>query len=304
MHRTGHEEEVRTGRPWMWTALAGVVVVGAVMWMMRPTPASCHAAVPTTRVVTLPAPTTPGSVTAQQIPVPVPTAPATPEQGEARFYAFTPGVACSLPDLPLDGYYVGVPTGEYDGSVPCGSYVDIDGPIGSVRAQIVDRCPGCGPHQYDLSRAAFEAIANSTDGVAPIRFSRVRDPNPAPELFYRVQQGSSSDWIGLLFSGSGNPIRQVDLRSDAGGDWLSLRRGYDNYWTISGAGAGPFTARITDIYGHEAQIPGLTIESGQLRYTGIRLYDFPETTPPAPVQTTPPMVVVTTVVAAPQTCKS
>ncbi|WP_067689190.1 expansin EXLX1 family cellulose-binding protein [Nocardia jejuensis] len=302
MHRTGFEPEVRSGRPWLWTALAAAVVVGAVTWMVRPQPVSCRSAAPTTTWVTVPASVAPDSVIPQQIPST--DAPPVPERGEARFYAFTPAVACSLPDLPLDGYYVGVPTGEYDGSLPCGTYVDIDGPLGSVRAQIVDRCPGCAPHQYDLSRATFEAIANTHDGVAPIRINRVRDPNPAPELFYRVQQSSSADWIGLLFSGSGNPIRQVDLRAESGGDWRNLRRGYDNYWSVSGAGAGPFTARVTDVYGHEALIPNLTIEPGQLRHTGIRLYSLDAPAPLAPVTAPPPVVVVTTVVPAPDTCKS
>ncbi|WP_067570439.1 expansin EXLX1 family cellulose-binding protein [Nocardia acidivorans] len=299
MHRTGHEE-VRSGRPWLWTSLAAVVVVGTATWVMRPEPVACRTAAPVTTVVTVPPGTISSSVTTQQLPAPQPPA---PETAEARYYAFGPGVACSLPDLPLGGYYVGVSTSEYEDSAPCGSYVDIDGPLGSVRAQIVDRCPGCAPHQYDLSRPAFEAIAHSTDGVAPIRISRVRDPNPAPELFYRVQQGASPSWIGLLFSGGGNPLREVALRPESGGDFKVLRRGYDNYWSLSGAGPGPFVARITDIYDHVAEVPGVVIDPGRLRYTGIRLYDIPNpipfvtTTPPAP-----PPVVVTTVIAAPSHC--
>ncbi|MRH92730.1 hypothetical protein GFY24_35820 [Nocardia sp. SYP-A9097] len=297
MHRTGHEE-VRSGRPWLWTALAAAVVVGTATWAMRPEPVACRTAAPITTVVTLPATATRNSVTTQQLPA---TEPPAPEAAEARYYAFGPGTACSLPDLPLDGYYVGVSTGEYDDSTPCGSYIDIDGPLGSVRAQIVDRCPGCAPHQYDLSRAAFEAIAHTIDGVAPIRISHVRDPNPAPELFYRVQPGASPSWLGLLFSGGGNPLRGVALRPDAGGDFKPLRRGYDNYWSVSGAGPGPFTACIVDIYDHVVEVPGIEIDPGQLRYTGIRLYD---STDPVPVVTTPPPppVVVTTVIATPSQC--
>lgn len=298
MHRTGHEE-VHPGRPWLWTILVGAVVVGLATWWIRPQSLSCSTAAPTPTVVTLPAAPAPSSVTPQQIQS-VDAGPPQ-ERAEARFYAFNQGVACSLPDLPLDGYYVGVPTSRYDGSAPCGSYVDIDGPLGSVRAQVVDRCPGCGPDQYDLSRSAFEAIANSVDGIAPVRISTVRDPNPAPELFYRVQQSSSTSWIGILFSGTGNPLAQVALRPDSGGDYRPMRRGYDNYWTVSGMGRGPFTAQVTDIYGHVAYVPGVAIEPGQLRRTGIHLYDIPEepsVTPPPPAAP----VVVTTLVAAPAPC--
>ncbi|WP_459960137.1 expansin EXLX1 family cellulose-binding protein [Nocardia sp. IFM 10818] len=299
MHRTGHEE-VRNGRPWLWTALAGVVVTGAVIWVMRPEPVACRSEPDTTTVVTLPAPTT-STVTPQQLPT---TAQPVVEHREARFYAFTPGVACSLPDLPLDGYYIGVPTEEYDGSAACGTYVDIDGPLGSVRAMVVDRCPGCGPGQYDLSRAAFEEVAHLSEGVVPIRIAKVRDPNPAPELFYRVQPGSSPDWLGVLFSGNGNPLRQISLRPEAGGEWIPLRRGYDNYWSVSGAGPGPFTALVTDIYGHEVLVGGLTLNGGDVRFTGIRLYPVPESAPPEPAPTTPPVLVVTTVIPGARHCDS
>ncbi|WP_317752935.1 expansin EXLX1 family cellulose-binding protein [Nocardia seriolae] len=283
----------------MWTILAGAVAVGLTTWWIRPQSLSCPTAPPITTVITLPAAAS-SSVTPQQIQAPEPQPAAEP--GEARFYAFNQGVACSLPDLPPDGYYVGVPTGRYEGSAPCGSYIDIDGPLGSVRAEIVDRCPGCGPDQYDLSRSAFEAIANSTDGVAPIRLSRVRDPNPAPERVYRIQQSSSPSWVGILFSGSGNPIAQVSLRADSGGDYLPLRRGYDNYWTISGAGAGPFTAEITEIYGHAAFVSGVTVDPGQMRHTGIRLYEIPAEQPATPSPPATP-VVVTTVIPASAECK-
>ncbi|MBL1074105.1 hypothetical protein JK358_06825 [Nocardia sp. 2] len=270
-------------------------------WAMWPQPAACRSAAPRTTVMTVPAPLPPSSVTAQQLPGSEP-APAT-ERGEARYYAFSSGVACSLPDLPLDGFYVGVPTGEYDGSAPCGSYIDIDGPRGSVRAQIVDRCPGCAPHQYDLSRAAFEQIAHISDGVAQIRFTRVRDPNPAPELFYRVQPGSNADWLGLLVGGSGNPLGQVSLQPDHGGDPIPLRRGYDNVWSVSGAGPGPFTLVVTDDNNHIAWVSDVTSAPTELRYTGIRLYEEPVPEPVATVPTTPAPVVVTTVVPAPTVCE-
>lgn len=300
MHRTGHEEVQPTKRPWLWTALAGLTVVAGAMWIARPQPASCATPTAVTTVKVVPPIIEPSPIAPEQLPIVEEHLPQ--ENREARFYHFSQGVACSLPDLPLDGFYIGVPTAEYDNSVVCGSYVDIDGPLGSVRAQIVDRCPGCAPHQYDLSTAAFEQIADPSTGIAQIRISKVRNPTPPPQLSYQVKKGSSGDWLGLLFAGTGNPLREVAVRPEGGGDWRPLRRGYDNYWSISGAGAGPFTAMVSDIYGHDVLVSGVTIEPEKVRYTDIRMYDNATALPPAPPKPIPVTTVVTTVVPSYRPC--
>ncbi|WP_433602734.1 3,4-dihydroxy-2-butanone-4-phosphate synthase [Nocardia sp. CA-135953] len=139
----------------------------------------------------------------------------------------------------------------------------------------------------DLVRAAAlampEAIAfmvRHTSGVlcAP-RYSLVRDPLPAPGLIYELKPDSSASWLAMLVTGSGNPIQRVALRSGMGGPWQELDRGMDNYWTISGAGSGPFSAQVTDIHGHQAEITGISLEQGQ-RYTGMSLYTEPAPKPP------------------------
>jgi expansin (peptidoglycan-binding protein) len=215
--------------------------------------------------------------------------------GQARYYSFGQGVACSFPDLPLDGFYVGVSTQEYRTADLCGAYLDVHGPRGDVRALIADRCPGCAPGQLDLSTAAFEQIAEQSDGVAQIGYSVVRDPDPAPELVYEVKPDSSAQWLAILVSGTGNPIQRVAIRPSTGGRWQELNRRMDNFWTISGAGPGPFSARVVDVYGHQVEVSGISLEPGQ-RYTGARLYSVEPVSPPstvaaptaaAPVPTTP-----------------
>ncbi|AYF73732.1 hypothetical protein D7D52_07525 [Nocardia yunnanensis] len=130
----------------------------------------------------------------------------------------------------------------------------------------------------------------------------MRDPNPAPELVYRIQSSSSPSWFSILFSGSGNPLAQVSLRPDAGGDFVPLHRGNDNYWSLSGLGAGPFTAEVTDIYGHAAFVSGIAMDPGPLHHTGIRLYEIPTEPPATPPPPTAP-VVVTTVLPPSEGCK-
>ncbi|MBB5917255.1 hypothetical protein BJY24_006167 [Nocardia transvalensis] len=275
VHRVTRRQHVRAARPWVWTALAGAVAVAAVLWVARPDPASCS-------VTPAPAPEPPvRTVTNPTVSEPLPTLERldSPQPGEARYYAFNQRVACSIPELPLDGFYIGVPTAEYAGGAACGALVQLDGPLGSVRAQVVDRCPGCGPGQYDLSTAAFTQIADQGAGVAPISLRHIHNPVPTPELVYRVQDGSSSHWLSLLFANTGNPLSRVEIRPDAGGPGHTLKRGTDNYWSISGAGAGPFTALLTDTEGHQVRVPGIAVTPGALRHTGTGLYEFPPLPP-------------------------
>lgn len=290
MHRIPiKQQHFRPG--WLWSSV-GVMsaVVAVVLWHARPEhQPSCTAAqtVPDTGATSRIMVATSSTGLANRHPAD-PSPPTKP--GEARYYSFGPGVACSFGGLPLDGFYVGISTAEYHRADLCGAYLDVHGPRGDVRVLIADRCPGCAAGQLDLSTAAFEQIADRSDGVARIRYTMVRDPAPAPELIYELKPDSSADWLAVLVSGSGNPIQRIALRSALGGPWRELNRGMDNYWTISGAGPGPFEARVTDIHGNQAQISGIFLERGP-RYTGMRLYAEPTPEPqPAPttvVTTTP-----------------
>ncbi|MFX0577507.1 expansin EXLX1 family cellulose-binding protein [Nocardia nepalensis] len=260
-------------------------VVAVVMWVARPQQhPSCEAVQPvpdtgaTSRMMM-------GASSAGVANLhPVTSPPARP--GEARYYAFGPGVACSFAGLPTNGFYAGISTAEYRRADLCGGYLDVHGPRGDVRALIVDRCPGCAPGQLDLSTAAFEEIADPSVGVAQIRYTVVRDPDPAPELIYELKPDSSSHWLAMLFTGSGNPIQRVALRSASDAPWRELNRGMDNYWTISGAGPGPFSAQVTDIHGHQVEISGIYLEQGP-RDTGLSLYTDQAPKPP-PASTTVP----------------
>ncbi len=269
-----------------------IAVVGVVVWVARPEPITCEAATTATDTmattqIALP-PSSSGVATKRTTspsPSPSPTpSPSSAVPGEARYYSFSPGVACSYQDLPVDGFYVGISTSEYGNADLCGAYLDVHGPYGEVRVLIADRCPGCAPGQLDLSTAAFEQIADPSQGVADIRYSVVRDPDPAPEMIYEVKPDSSASWMAILFSNTGNPLRQVAIRpAEDGGEWQDLTRGPDNHWTISGAGEGPFAVRVTDLYDHATEIYGLTLDPGP-HLTGARLYT--NEPPPEPTTTT------------------
>ncbi|MFI9508305.1 expansin EXLX1 family cellulose-binding protein [Nocardia sp. NPDC052566] len=268
-------------------------MAGAVVWLTHPEPDRCEAAPAVTQPPTSPPMLAP-PVATQASPLPT-VEPQPVVAGEARYYAFSSGVACSYEPLPLDGFYVGMSTPEYGRAEPCGAVLDIHGPRGDVRALVVDRCPGCAPGQLDLSTAAYDQIADRHDGVAKITYSVVRNPDPPPELHYEVKPDASPEWFAILFTGTGNPLREAAIRPADGGPWQDLTRGMDNYWTVSGAGGGPFAARVTDIHGNQAEVFGISLEPG-LRPTGAHLY----LVPPPPTSSLAPITSPSSFAAAPK----
>ncbi|CAF1524287.1 unnamed protein product [Didymodactylos carnosus] len=53
----------------------------------------------------------------------------------------------------------------------CGKTVRINGPKGSVTAVVIDRCPSCQYGDLDLTPAAFQAIADLSQGRVSISWS-------------------------------------------------------------------------------------------------------------------------------------
>jgi hypothetical protein len=72
------------------------------------------------------------------------------------------------------------------------------------------------------------------------------------------------------------------VRSESGGGWYSLVQASYNYWVAqSGAGAGPFTVRLTDTQGHVVTVQGIALSPGVTQGTGTWMYGAGATTGPA-----------------------
>ncbi|GIH25573.1 hypothetical protein Aph01nite_38830 [Acrocarpospora phusangensis] len=207
-----------------------------------------------------------------------------PEIGRAYFYDPPDDQGnCSLPSA--GRLFVSVSTGEYAGSAACGGYLDVTGPLGTVRVQVVDQCTTCRDGELDLSRTAFAKIAKPDAGVTGIVYSRVRNPRVAKPLAFRVKTGSSTDWMAVQIIDHGNPLRSVRVLD--GPHWRDLRRSGDNYWIFDHRpGPGPFTIRVTDVYGHRATTGGVDLSPGVVQRGTRRLYGQSAVTPVTP-QTLP-----------------
>ncbi|MET9340935.1 expansin EXLX1 family cellulose-binding protein [Nonomuraea sp. NPDC003804] len=187
--------------------------------------------------------------------------------GRALHYEGTAG-NCAITGAEL---YASVSAEEYAGSQACGGYLDVKGPRGTVRVQVVDSCPTCRRGELDLSMAAFAVIADPRSGVATVDYHQVRNPELGQSLAVRVRKGSTAGWLALQLLDHGNPLRSVEIRDH--GRWRALERGSDSYWVAAGgAGAGPFSLRVTDVHGQQVTVEGVDLDPDEIQRTTARLY--------------------------------
>ena len=219
--------------------------------------------------------------------------------GTATHYVLQGLPNCSYPSPPADGLFVALSPDEYDSAAACGGYLEVHGPDGSVRVEVIDQCPGCGDGHIDLSEAAFSALAPLNQGLIDVTYQPLVNPSLPGPVSLLVKQGSSQYWLALLAMNTGNALASVQVQSESGGGWYNLVRANYNYWVAqSGAGAGPFTVRLTDVQGHVATVQGIALSPGMVQETGTWMYGAgttaePASTPPPAPHTTRPVASAT-----------
>ena len=222
-----------------------------------------------------------------------------PGDGIATSYDSVDGGNCSLPGPPGDHLDVALSHVEYGTADACGGYLDVTGPGGTIRVLITNQCPECPVGHIDLSRTAFARLAPLETGQIPVSYTLVRDPPVAQPIAVRVKTGSSRWWLQIQAIDHGNPIARFELLTADG--WRNLVHTDDNFWMAEnpGPGDGPFSVRITDIYGQTATAGGIELAPDVVQRTGARLYGSGAGGAPSPVPATPVPPPETTTTAAP-----
>lgn len=184
--------------------------------------------------------------------------------GEATFYGDGGGGNCGFGDQqPL--YHGAMNHLDYDSAAACGSWVHITGPKGEVTAFIDDRCPECLKGDIDLGPGTFEMIAEKHLGRVPIQWRYVEGPASGPIEYY-WQTGSSRWHIAVQIRNHIYGITKVEIRNDRS-EWVNMQRSFDNFFVLPGGvnkgEPGPYTIRVTNIFGHQLADSGLTILEGE-----------------------------------------
>jgi expansin len=192
--------------------------------------------------------------------------------GTATHYVLAGLPNCSYPSPPTNDLFVALPPPQYDGAAACGGYLTVTGPDGSVTVQVIDQCPDCAAGHIDLSEAAFAVLAPLSAGLINVRYRYLADPPLPGPISMEVKSGSSQYWLALLADNTGNPLASVQVETASGG-WISLARASYNYWIAqSGAGAGPFTVRLTDTEGNQVTVHNVALDPGAVQSAGVYMY--------------------------------
>ena len=162
---------------------------------------------------------------------------------------------------------------DYDTAAMCGAYVRIDGQDGTIVVRIVDRCADCPVNNVDLSPQAFELVAPIAWGRVEANWQVVSPPLLDP-IQYKFKEGSNQWWTAVQIRNHRTPIALVEYR-DAAGVYRPIQRQMWNYFVEpSGLGVGPYTFRVTDIFGRKI------IDT--IPFTPDTVYDSTQQFPPPP----------------------
>jgi expansin (peptidoglycan-binding protein) len=138
---------------------------------------------------------------------------------------------------------------DYDNARACGAYLEVTGPGGTTMVEVTDRCPECVPGQLDMSTQAFDRISGGAVGRIDQITWRLASPADIGPVEFKVKKESSQYWLSLQVRDHRNPIASLEVRVN--GSWVTVPRQMWNYFEAEGLGPGPYTVRITDVYGEQ-----------------------------------------------------
>ena len=170
-------------------------------------------------------------------------------RGEATYYYATGAGACLFDSSKTDLMMGAMNIFDYAGSQICGATAVVSGPNGTITIRIVDLCPECPAGNIDLSPQAFEQIADTSLGRVPISWY-VTASNVTGPILYHFMEQSSPYWTAVQIRNHRYPIYSIEYQSSSR-TWKNIERTDYNYFVVPGGlGVGPYTFRVTDIYGH------------------------------------------------------
>ncbi|MCR5702309.1 MAG: Ig-like domain-containing protein [Lachnospiraceae bacterium] len=182
--------------------------------------------------------------------------------GEATWYEPTAGGAANLDDF-AKGYYTAAMNNEDYMNGLAGAYIEITDKDGDkINVLITDRLPEGKKGDIDLKPDAFEKIEPKVTGRMAITWKLIPLPTDEP-IQYVFKPQSTQWWAEVQVRNHRYPVAKLEYLDASTGNYVELPRQEYNYFKAEKGlgGAGPFTFRVTDIYGHQLIDTGIALNT-------------------------------------------
>ena len=171
--------------------------------------------------------------------------------GEATFYGGGYEGGCAMLDpVSHDVWITALNLPDYNNSELAGAYLEVTGELGTIKVLVTDLLPEGKKGDLDLYTDAFPLIAPVEKGRVPITWKIIPLETAEDQpVSYKYKDGSTEFWCAVQVRNHRYPVEKLEYL-DENGTFVSLPRRNFNYFEAQGGlGKGPFTFRITDIYG-------------------------------------------------------
>jgi expansin (peptidoglycan-binding protein) len=156
-----------------------------------------------------------------------------------------------LDPVSRDYWIVAMNLADYNEGQLAGAYIEVTGELGTINMLVTDLLPEGKKGDLDLYTDAFPLIAPVEKGRVPVSWHIIPlDSAENAPVCYKYKEGTTQFWCGIQVRNHRYPITRLEYL-DKDGNWVEINRRRYNYFESDKMGAGPFTFRITDIYGQQ-----------------------------------------------------
>lgn len=170
--------------------------------------------------------------------------------GDGTFYGGGYEGGCAMLDpVSRDYWIVAMNLADYNNAQLAGAYIEVTGELGTINMLVTDLLPEGKKGDLDLYTDAFPLIAPVEKGRVPVSWKIIPlDSAENEPVSYKYKEGTTEYWCGVQVRNHRYPITRLEYL-DENGEFVEIERRQYNYFESDKMGKGPFTFRITDIYG-------------------------------------------------------
>lgn len=176
----------------------------------------------------------------------------TVHSGFATFYGGGYEGGCAMLDpISKDDYWItAMNIFDYNNAQLAGAFLEVTGELGTIQVLVTDLLPEGQKGDLDLYVDAFPLIAPAEKGKVPVTWKIIPlDSAADAPVSYKYKVGTTEFWCGVQVRNHRYPIAKLEYLDEKTGEFVEIERCNYNYFESDSMGAGPFTFRITDIYG-------------------------------------------------------